>query len=784
MRLAIYHTAAASRRKRGHMEQKMQMTQAMRKPEINVIPATVRSVESGGQIKKQRNLRVAAYCRVSTGDESQQTSYTTQKRFYTQLITSKPGWTMAGIYADEAISGTSRAKRKQFNEMMQAALSGKMDYIVTKSISRFARNTIDTLDCVRQLRQLNPPVGIYFEKENIDTLDATGELILTILSALAQDESRSISDNIRWSIQRKFQRGEAMVDLSRMLGYDKGPNGEWVINPEQAEIVRFIFDRFVCGASSNAIAKELNAMGKKTVKGSIWRADSVLYILRNEKYVGDCENQKYVTKNFLTHEATRNNGEVAKYYVNDHHVAIIDRLTWNKAQAMLLDRGAKANVRNAEPQKRRGSRASVFTNLTCGEMVGGRNCGEKLFRIGYNNALPGYTDSRSLAAEGIDPEGYSERYYYYYPVWRCTKNGQGASHGCTSGSTYECALEQSFMENLYWLKRDLEANGDDSWLMRQFAAACEKMERASGRNSYSSQRLQTVEMQIRELKEKLNKIVANQVEARRMEALEKTAEAKHSLEDGSIDDVPVDITNGISTVGLGTQWFCGNEINSDSEAAIYEELANDIRDRIADLKKERDALELEQGATTIARKNFDFFVRCLKALPETNYAGMKMNVNGLDVQGGLFRDMEGKAIAGKRSSVRSGHIKITEEKLAAAPDYLNFEKGVYTAFIKSGVVKGDTVEYQTNFGVTLVTTGNSRNLSSFLGFRRANPDGTMTFLDEKWKVSGRSVCYTRKKLKEKRQVQDMFVTEEKRKNGEELLRLIERSITVEKTKSG
>ena len=424
--------------------------------------------------------------------------------------------------------------------------------------------------------------------------------------------------------------------------------------------------------------------------------------------------------------------------------------------------------------KRRGSRASVFTNLTCGEEYHGRTCGEKLFRIGYNNALPGYTDNRSLAAEGIDPEGYSERYYYYYPVWRCTKNAQGTPHGCTSGSTYECALEQSFMENLYWLKRDLEANGDDSWLMRQFAAACEKMERASGRNSYSTQRLQTVEMQIRELEEKLNKTVANQVEAMRIEALEKTAEAKHTLENGSTDDVPVDIMSGISTVGLGTQWFCGDEINSDSEAAIYEELANDIRDRIADLKKERDALELEQGATTIARKNFDFFVRCLKALPETNFAGMKMNVNGLDVQGSLFRDMEGKAIAGKRSSARSGHIKITEEKLAAAPDYLNFEKGIYTAFIKSGVVKGDTVEYQTNFGVTLVTTGNSRNLSSFLGFRRANPDGTVMFLDEKWKVSGRSVCYTRKKLKDKdKPKRRESMTEEKRKKGEDMLRLIE-----------
>lgn len=135
------------------------------------------------------------------------------------------------------------------------------------------------------------------------------KLILTILSALAQDESRSISDNIRWSIQKKFQRGEAMVDLSRMLGYDKGENGEWVINPKQAEIVRYIFERYVCGVSATAIAKELNAMGKKTVRGSIWRADAMLFILRNEKYVGDCESQKTVTKNFLTHEASINEGD-------------------------------------------------------------------------------------------------------------------------------------------------------------------------------------------------------------------------------------------------------------------------------------------------------------------------------------------------------------------------------------------------------------------------------------------------------------------------------------------
>lgn len=240
--------------------------------------------------------------------------------------------TQVVLDADEVISGTSRAKRKDFNRMMEDANNGRMDYIVTKSISRFARNTVDTLNCVRQLRQMNPPMGIYFEKENIDTLDATGELILTILSALAQDESRSISDNIRWSIQKKFQRGEGMVDLKRMLGYDKGENGEWVINPEQAKIVRHIFERYVCRATATGIADELNGLGIRTVRGCRWRADSVLFILRNEKYVGDLESQKTVTRNILTHETSINTGEAPKYYVTDHAAENRRNNTWQREQ--------------------------------------------------------------------------------------------------------------------------------------------------------------------------------------------------------------------------------------------------------------------------------------------------------------------------------------------------------------------------------------------------------------------------------------------------------------------
>lgn len=179
---------------------------------------------------------------------------------------------------------------------------------------------------------------------------------------------------------------------SRMLGYDKGENGEWVINPKQAEIVRYIFERYVCGVSATAIAKELNAMGKKTVRGSIWRADAVLFILRNEKYVGDCESQKTVTKNFLTHEVSINEGDAPKYYVTDHHVAIIDRHTWNQAQMMLLG-GEEA--RDKKEKKRRANNASPFTNLTYG--VDG--CNEPMFRIGYNTPLYTYTDERSAKAE-------------------------------------------------------------------------------------------------------------------------------------------------------------------------------------------------------------------------------------------------------------------------------------------------------------------------------------------------------------------------------------------------
>ena len=720
-------------------------------------------------------MRMVGYGRVSTDHEEQRDSLEHQQAFFQDFARAR-GHTLVRVYADQGISGKWLKKRDGFLQMLRDAERGEFELVVVKDISRFARNTVDTLNCVRQLRQLSPPVGIYLEKENIDTLDATGELILTILSALAQDESRSISDNIRWSLQKKFQRGEAIVNLDRFLGYDKGPNGEWVINPDQAEIVRYIFDRFVCGANSNRIAKELNEMGKKTVRGCVWRADAVLRILRNEKYVGDCESQKTITKNFLTHESTKNNGEAPRYYVENHHVGIIERLTWDKVQAMLHESGTQSAKKEDKPKKRRGATASPFSNLTCGSLLDGKPCGARLVRMCYNNVVTGYKDHRCVEAEGLEPADYKEHYYYSYPVWRCSRNAKGVyaraddplvkemDGSCSSGSTHECALEQSFMEMLYRVKRDYESNGENSEIAARFREACERVDRQTGKNSFCRERLETLEMQIKELEENLNQTLGKQVEALRHAALKKDELLRQSYEDGAIafDDIEVDLVNGRTSTNLGSSWGAGMAMGltagisgtgeEGSEATIYASLAADLRTRLDELKKERDILESEQGATSAMRRNYEFFLRCLTELPEKNDAGMKMNVNGLDVEGSMFRDTDGKAKPGIRSGVKSGHIRVTEEKIAVLPDYLRFEKGIYIAFIKSGEVDGDTVTYTTNFGVQLKSTGNSRNLSSFLGFRRANDDGTIELLDEKWKVRGKGVCYSRRKVGEKRKM--------------------------------
>lgn len=633
------------------------MMRSVMMPTVVVIPATRRSIQNGGQLREQTNVRVAAYCRVSTGDESQQTSYAAQKSFYTRLITEKTGWKFAGIYADEALSGTSRIRRAEFNRMMEDAKAGKLDYIVSKSISRFARNTVDTLTCIRELRQLDPPVGVFFEKENIDTLDAKGELILTILSALAQDESRSISDNIRWAFQKKFQAGQPQINLNRMLGYEKGEDGTWKIHAEQAEIVQYMFQRFASGQSANKIATELNALGKTTVNGKQWAAGSVLVILRNEKYAGDLEMQKTVTKDFLTHRSVENKGEAPRYYVKNHHEAIIDRMTWEKVQAIL---GQKRKVSSENRKEGRAGKASTFGNLQCGALQNhGEPCGESFFRLIYTGTAKGYTDERSLKACGMDQGAYKEIYSYAYPIWRC--RGKKEKGTCPSVNYHECALEQSFMEMLYRLKKDFEKCGERSFVHRAFAETTANISKRTKGAVIASKRLKLIEEQIEELK-----------------------------------------------------------IRIEDEKNIRKSL----EEQLASLYKTKDILEREQGELAVLKKNFDFFIACLKQLPMINEKGTPLRIYSLD------KEEDGPM------------------------DMLPFEKGIYCAFIEKGIVSGDTIQYKTNFGVTLNSFDNCRTLHSFLGFRLQTKTGATKLIESPWQVYDFSIQYKRmpKSSTEKRKV--------------------------------
>ena len=215
---------------------------------------------------------------------------------------------------------------------------------------------------MRQLRQCDPPIGVYFEKENIDTLDASGELLLTILSALAQEESNSISKNISWSIQKRFQEGIAFGNPRSVYGYTDGEtNKDWIIVEEQARVVRFIFDEFLLGKSSYKISNELNEKGIPSSKGTKWQSESVDFILRNEKYVGDCELQKTVTVDFLRHKTIPNNGEAPKFYVTDHHVPIINRAVWMRAQEILAHRKKNRTKKRMRSGKNEWARMSLIT---------------------------------------------------------------------------------------------------------------------------------------------------------------------------------------------------------------------------------------------------------------------------------------------------------------------------------------------------------------------------------------------------------------------------------------
>ncbi|HWR29535.1 MAG TPA: recombinase family protein [Negativicutes bacterium] len=296
------------------------------------------SVAQGeNQIRPLAKLRVAAYARVSTDSDEQFTSFEAQVDYYTRQINANADWTMIEVYTDEGISGTNTKKRDGFNRMIADALAGKIDLIITKSISRFARNTVDTLTSVRQLKEKG--VEVFFEKENIYTMDSKGELLITIMSSLAQEESRSISENVAWGKRAKCEEGKVYLPYKQFLGYEKGSDGLPQIVEEQAKTVRLIYSLFLEGLMPSGIAKRLEAMGIPSPAGKQrWQTSTVESILKNEKYKGDALLQKTFCVDFLTKKMKRNEGELPQYYVEQSHPAIVSSEVYDEVQQELKRR--------------------------------------------------------------------------------------------------------------------------------------------------------------------------------------------------------------------------------------------------------------------------------------------------------------------------------------------------------------------------------------------------------------------------------------------------------------
>lgn len=323
---------------------------------MRIIPA---HQQKGNSVHRQRNsqpfekLRVAAYCRVSTGYDEQASSYETQVAHYKELIQKEPTWEFAGIYADDGISGTNTKKREQFNKMIAACKAGKIDLIVTKSISRFARNTIDCLKYIRDLKAIN--VAIFFEKENINTMDAKGEVLITIMASLAQQESESLSQNVKMGIQYRYQQSKVFVNHNHFLGYTKDAQGKLVIEPEEAKVIKRIFYSYLNGMSMKQIADSLKADGILTGgKTKNWQSSGVSKILKNEKYMGDALLQKTYTIDFLSKKRVKNNGIMPQYYVENDHPAIIPKPVFMQVQQLIKQRQNRITTKNGKHRRLNG----------------------------------------------------------------------------------------------------------------------------------------------------------------------------------------------------------------------------------------------------------------------------------------------------------------------------------------------------------------------------------------------------------------------------------------------
>ena len=343
----------------------------------NVMKIPARPQVGNRAAKKEiKRLRVAAYCRVSTDSEEQLTSYTTQKKVYSEMIAARKDWEFAGLYADEGISGTRADKRPQFKKMINDCLSGKIDYIITKSVSRFARNTVDCLDHVRILKAKG--IGVFFEEQNIDTLKIDSELYLVIYAGFAQSESESMSKNITWTFRKKFEDGNSVFMYKKLLGYKKGEDGMPEIVPEEAALVKRVYNMYLAGETPRRISAAMKAEKIEIPGKSLSFSESMISgILTNEKYCGDSVLQKTVTIDCISKTRRKNTGEAPMYYVQNSHPAIISREVFHKTQEELMRRKTRTPQSSKSSITATGkySRFALTDVLVCAE------CGSRYKRV-------------------------------------------------------------------------------------------------------------------------------------------------------------------------------------------------------------------------------------------------------------------------------------------------------------------------------------------------------------------------------------------------------------------
>ena len=358
-----------------------------------------------------------SFCRVSTDTDEQATSYDEQINHYTKRINNEPSWELAGIFTDDGISGTNTKKREGFNKMIEECMAGKIDLIITKSISRFARNTVDCLKYIRMLKEKG--VEIHFEKENIRTFDSQGEIMITIMASLAQQESESLSKNVKMGLKFRYQRGKISINHNWFLGYTKDEEGNLIIVPEQAEVVKRIYREYLDGSSMDQIKAGLERDGVKNGAGrKKWGTTNIKQILTNEKYVGDAMLQKTVTIDTLNKTRVANDGREVQYYIEDHHEAIVSRVVFSRVQEEIKRRA------DMKKQKRTYSSKYGLSNVCrCG------NCGAALYRVHW------YLGGRKV-------------------MWRCRNRMDNGADACDLKSIDNKSIENAVVQAVNQMLRE------------------------------------------------------------------------------------------------------------------------------------------------------------------------------------------------------------------------------------------------------------------------------------------------------------------------------------------